>query len=250
MTPFQRKIKSLGQAKFLPIKLNNIPEKLDEKTLEELVIKLKESHNTDTNTRNRIVESHIRLGLTIAGRFAYKVKFKVEDIVGEMLLCIVESVSRFCSGASYNNEITPFIIARIHSKLSRFLEEDRIVYMPGRTVRYYTITGSSKLDKLPTEIYLVQGGTMGTGVDEYEGPEHFKGAYVLPEIEDDHTESEVLELLDKVTTNFIEKKIIRLRVEGYSYKEIEPIVGYSQASISIMVQNIEKRFDKIYKISS
>jgi len=249
-TPFQRKIKSLGRAKFLPIKLGNIPPQLDGKVLEDLVIKLKQSENKDSDTRNKIVEGHIRLGLTIAGRFAFKVKFKVEDIVGEMLLCLVESVGRFCSGASYNNEITPFIITHIHSRLSKFLEEDRIVCMPGRTVRYYAVTGSSKLDKIPTEIYLAQKGTLAINMDEYEGPSDFNGEYIMLETLDDHSKSEVLELLDKVTTNFIEKKIIRLRAEGYSYKEIEPLVGYSQSSISIMVQNIEKRFDKIYKVSS
>jgi DNA-directed RNA polymerase specialized sigma subunit len=250
MTPFQRKLKSLGKAKFLPIKLNNIPERLDEIVLKELVIQLKESKNTNIEIRNRIVEGHIRLGLSIAGRFANKVKFKVEDIIAEMLLCIVESVNRFCSGFSYDNEITPFIISSIHSKLSKFLEEDRVVYMPGRTVRYYTMIGSDKLYKAPTEIYLVEKGSIGIDVDDYEGPEAFKGAYILPETEDDHSESEIFEILDKVTNNFIEEKIIRLRAEGLSYKEIEPLVGYSQASICIMVQNIEKRFDKIYKASS
>lgn len=249
MTPFQKKMRSLGPAKYLPIRINNLPAQIPEEELAKLVQQLKENRSL-LSVKNKIIEGHLRLGISIAARFASKSKFRVDDLVGEMLLCIVESVPRFCGGRGYDNNITPYLVSCIHSRLSTFIEEDRTIHMPGRTVRHYTATGSNKLDKMPLQIYLAQGGTISTSMDEYEGPENFKSPYILPETIDDHSGMEVLEILDKVTNNFIEKRVIKLRAEGLSYKEISPLVGYSQASISIMVQSIEERFNKMYKTSS
>jgi DNA-directed RNA polymerase specialized sigma24 family protein len=248
MTPFQRKLKSLGNSKFIPYRYNNIPPQLDEKILEELVIKQKNPETRNIETRNKIVEGHMSMGLNIAARFAFKYKYYAEDIIAEMFLCLVKGVNRFCITAiSEDNNITPYLTTRIHSRLSRIIEEKGMIHMPGRTFRHYVTIGSDKADKIPSQIYLAQGTTATVEVDEYEGPTNIRGQYILPETVDDHVSSEIMEILEKLTRDFIAKKIIKLRIEGYTYKEIEPIVGKSQASISIIIRDIEEKFDKIYK---
>jgi hypothetical protein len=245
MTPFQRKIRSLGPRKYLPYKINNLPPKLDDKELEQLVVDYR-NNPSSIETRNRIVGGHLKLVLSIAARFAYKYKYRVDDLIGESFLSLVEAVIRFCTLPGYNNNITPYVVANTHSELLKYIEKDRTISMPGRTIRYYAMIGSNKLNRIPTQILLVQGsGDIDKNKDSYEN-QVFDGKYILPETEDDHSSSEALEILDKVTSNFIEKRIIKLRAEGYSYKEMVPMVGYCVSSISIMVQNIEKRFNKIY----
>jgi RNA polymerase sigma factor (sigma-70 family) len=246
LTPFQRKIRSIGHGKFLSHRFKNLPEKLESEELEKLVIELKSKPNNE-EIRNKIINSHLRLGVSIASRYGSKHNNRIDDLVGEMFLALVEGVIKFCKDSSYDNNITPYLVSRIHGKLSTYIENDRVIHMPGRTVRHYTATGSSKLDKIPNQVYLNQGSRDSELNDSYEGTGRFDGQYILPETVDDNSESEVLEILNKVTNNFIEKRIIQLRAEGYSYREIGPMVGYSQSSIATMIAAIEKRFDKKYK---
>ncbi len=252
MTPFQRKIKSLGYSKYLPITFKDLPPRLNEDILKIKVNSLKKLIIENNNEaiiiiRNEIVGGHLRLGVSIAARFATKSKFRIDDLIGEMFLSLIESVTKFCTDSGYDDNITPYIITCIHSRLLEYIESDHTIYIPGRTVRYYSAIGSNKLDKLPHQIHLVQNGIIGRNTDESENSEEFSGPYVIPEIYDDYKINEILEILDKVTPNFIEKRIIELRVEGYSYKEISPLVGYSQSAISRMLSEIEQRFNKIYK---
>ena len=121
--------------------------------------------------------------------------------------------------------------------------------MPSRTMRYYAEKGRYKsLEKVPSQITLFDDA-VNEDADNYEAMK-INAPYIIPKSNDDRSEAEVMEILNKVANNFIEKRVIQLRVEGYTYQEIGPLVGYSKSSISIMLQDIEKRFDKMYKESS
>ncbi len=253
MTPFQRKIKSLGHAKIYPKNLDKVPERLPDEEILELVIKLRElKYNQRSKEfiiiRDKIIYSHMKLAVSIASRFGYKFKNKIDDLVGEAFLVLVRYVGVAAIRLNDNN-ITPYLKSALHGELGEYINEDKTVHMPGRTVRYFGEKGRYiSLEKIPFKITLLNDTpNKGEDTDAYEYNNAMQNSYIIPETSDDKTESEVLEILDKVTPNLIEKRVIELRAQGYTYQEIGPKVGCSKSSISIMVQNIEERFNKEYK---
>ncbi len=233
MTPFQKKIRSLTRRKFLPRKPYDAKPKLKPEELEQLVIRLKGGDNT---VINEIVEAHMRLGISIAARYASNHPKKVDDLIGVMGLALVKSVWK-AKRKLIDNNITPFITSYIHGELMKFIEEDRCVHIPGRTVRHYANKGDSRLEKPPVQVPLSQND-----FNEEENNESFR---VVIEIRDQSL-LEVNECLDKAATTIIEKRIIELRAEGHTYVEISPQVGYSKSKIEIIVNSIEEKFSKYF----
>lgn len=249
MNEFQRKIKSLTHNKYLPIKLDNLPNRLSNEELEKLVIKLKElkykqRYPEFIEIRNEIVKSHMKLAVSIASRFGSLAKNHVDDLVGESFYILIK-YTKMAAEKLTDNNITPYLISGLHGDLNKLITEGSIVYMPERTVRYYGEKGRYfSLSKMPFRITLLSNDPK-----KEEESENFKGSYIIPETSDIkiRIESEVMEVLDKVTTNFIEKRVIQLRSEEYTYKEIGPLVGLSTSAVALVVQDVERRFDKEYK---
>lgn len=244
MTPFQKKIRRLTRKKFLPPQLFSAPERIPPDKLTSLVTRLKSG---DTEVINEIVMGHLRLGLHIASRYGSLYPDKIDDIVGVMTLALVKYV-RKARHALRDNNITPYLTTNIHEKILDFVENDHCVNMPSRTVRHYVYTGNSKLDTVPVPIAIHKDY-----YEEYESPNHqdiYKspensGSFVVLETTDENL-IEINELLEKVTPDFIERRVIELRAQGYTYSEISPQVGYSVSSIHLIVNTVEKRFMRIY----
>lgn len=241
MTPFQRKIRSLGKGGYIASEIKDLPQKLDKAVLEELVTELRKplfSLDRKREIRNKIVNGHMRLGMYIAARYAFKYKSKSPgDIIGEMSLALIEAVDRAAYKLTDNN-ITPFISSAIHSALMTFIEEDRIVKVPGRSIRHYNKINFIKLDKFPRQIEMIDQGY--NSEDELLSSEYV----VIPQTEDDHSVMEIQEILDQVTFNVTEKKIVELRAEGCTFEEIGPKVGYGKSYIETILLDIKNRFNK------
>ncbi len=255
MNAFQRKIKSLTHGKFIVKRLANIPNRISSEEMEQLVIKLRTFKDDQESkefivVRDQIVYGHMRLAISIASRFSFLNKHRAEDLIAEAFLILVKKVNQAVIALKDNN-ITPYLTSSLHGELSEFISKDRSMKMPNRTIRYYIEKGRyTSLEKIPSQIALVvDKPSEEKDQNEYENFV-FKGPSITPQIEDDHSESEVLEILDKVTKNFIEKRIIELRAEGYTYQEIGPKVGCSKSSICIIIQTIEEKFNKLYKKGS
>lgn len=237
MNPFQQRIWRVTKKKYLPFKIKNLPSQIEKKELEKLVIQLRKG---DKKVINKIVEGHLCLALSIAARWGYLFANKIDDIVGVAQLELVNATYRAITNLKDNN-ITFYLSASIHGAIKEFVENDNVINMPSRTIRYYIKKGDIRADNIPKEISLLEQNP------EFELRD--QASYIVPEITKDNEEKliEVQELINKITNDYLEKKIIFLRAQGYTYDEIGPKVGYSSTKICIIVQSIEKKFNKLYK---
>ncbi len=247
MTPFQKKIRSLGRRKFLPEWFQDLPPRLEADILEQLVIKLRKG---DKSTINPIIEGHMRLGVSIAGRYGYKYPTKIDDLIGVMQLALTYS-TRIAKYKLTNNVITPYLVSRIHSALLRFIEDDHIVKVPGRTVRYYFEKGDVRLETLPMQTKMCENSGEGNHEDIMDNGNNSSfnndGYIYVPQIFNEELKIvDLNEVIDKVTRGYIEKRVIELRAKGYSYEDISPQVGCSVSKISIIVRTVEEKFNEIY----
>jgi hypothetical protein len=211
----------------------NLPERIHPDRLRELVPKLRKG---DDSVKEEIILGHLKLGAIIAGSYARYVG-RDDDLFGQAQLAITKAVNEASRGTLYDNNITPYITAHIHSHIQKFYEEDKDVFVRGRTVRRWVERRLEKARQLPSKIAVVKGDITASDIEE--------SVFVMvPEVMDDNVGIEIREILDKVTTTHIEKKIVELRSQGYTYEEISPKIGLGISRISQLLCQIEERFNK------
>lgn len=106
----------------------------------------------DEEAKALIIESHIRLALSVVTRYVVHFPHKSDDLVSEALMAVVESVegAKDNLGPPYN--ISGWIVKSIHNKLSGYLNQDTVVRIPDWLVRkggtaYFTQLDDQKVDK-------------------------------------------------------------------------------------------------------
>lgn len=249
MSPFQRRIQGLTKRKYLPFKIENLPPQIENKELEGLVIQLKRfkygiNQGNKKEIVNKIVKGHLRLALNIASRWGYLFQNKIDDICGVAQLELIKATYRAITNLEDNN-ITYYLSTSIHGAIKNFVENDNVFNVPARTIRYYIDKGDPRVNKLPKEIYLFDHDTEENSENVNQG--YGNQSSMVPEIiSNEEKLIETQELIDKITNDYIEKRIIELRAEGYTYDEIGPQVGFCSSKICIIVQNIEKKFNSLY----
>lgn len=226
MTPFQKQNQNLTKRKCYIANIDKLPPSLPSVELEKLVIQLKTAIKEERNNiRNKIVEAHLKIGMYIAARYSLRCPNELDDIVSVMELALVKAVYRARNRLKDNN-ITPYIIARIHGAIRDYIKNPKLYGMSGRTLDYYIEKGDQRGDNPP---YQIQ-----EEINNFTTKENDEELFLIKE------------LLDKSSHGYIEKRIIELRTEGYTYGEIGPMVGYCKARVQIIVSNIEDKFNTLY----
>lgn len=183
---------------------------IPESELKVLVQRLRQGDNT---VKSSIIEGHLGLAAQIVGRNVTVAENRrdTDDWVSEAFLAVCAAVDRAAENLVDDN-ITPYIIASIHSMLARFIAENRLIYVPYSTFRLYQGT----LQPVMTESFV-----------DYE----IKTKNIL----------EIQEIFDLACHTSTERKILDMRKRGYTDQEIGQAIGVHRMLIMRMRQTIEQR---------
>lgn len=196
----------------------NLKKQIPPTELIDLVHRLKTG---DTNALKIIIEGHMRLCMQIVGRYLTYFKYDLaDDLVGEALLGLTETVHRAVTKLR-DDYITPYIVASVHSCLSRFLRENKTVRVPARSQRHYKI-GQVIISELTEESNIKQ---------------------LEPDIFD---AIEFYDLLDKACKTSVDREILRLRCKLFSDEEISKSIGLSRSTVAKLRLAIEQRLKELY----
>ncbi len=222
-----------------------IPQKLPEKILEDLIIKLREGVATDRE-KQTIYEGHIRLAINIAGRYAHQVPHKTQDLVSEAMLAVGIAIRNVASGKKIllDSNFTPYCVAKIHSMVSAFVDNDRVVRMPQTTYSKAKRNGA-ELEPLKTTQRPVDAG-------EYNDEFHSKRRCRVNHRYRCQTQSNtnlslINDMITRSVTTASEKKVIDLKRQEYTDKEVAQLLGKSVCWVGIHRRRVEERFVKLEK---
>lgn len=153
---------------------------------------------------DHLIEAHMRLGCSIAGRY---VKFggDPDEMVSAAMLGICDAVDRFKKDKTKTDNITGYIIAYIHQHCSKTLRRDRAVPSPQR--RKFTKT------------------------------EELRDA-----IENDFNIVDFDDLLEMIIKDERDAMIVDLRRQGFTDEMISKETGIPRATITMVRLNLLKRY--------
>lgn len=170
---------------------------------------------------NRIIMSHIRLGMSIVSYYAVRWPNKVDLLVAEMLYCLVNSTDLIAKGAIDCHDepnVTGYLVTAIKGHLNKVGCRDRVMSIdPSRYKRgisHVAISMSAILDLEKTN-YVRKGKTM---LDELV-------------VKQDST-SDLLEMVLSCTEYDTERDVVFLRIAGFKDEEIGNKLGLSKMRIS------------------
>jgi len=197
--------------------LGNLPSPLPE---QELIYQIKKLREGDIHARDIIIMGHMRLGVTIAARYASYFPDSREDILAEMYCGILDAIGKV--DRLKDNGISGWIVSHIHGHIANFLRENKLIHIPRSSdVKHYFHSYFSmeygKEDEDNTA-YV------------YSGP-----ISILPFTVDD----------DKlVVTDFLnhlskrEAKIVQMKMEGYTDREIASKIGLTASRIGQILKEV------------
>lgn len=227
----------------------NLPQPLPEDTLTDLVIKL--CHGDSTNTfgtdhadkrphvMGAIIKGHIRLASQIAGRYMWKHPLKSEDIVSAAMFGLVQAVE-WAPERLRDHNITPYIVTTIHRFISEYLERDHLVRIPRNEY--------SK--RLQANKYIPIIFDIDPKEDDEENREYDTVGSFDPPVYDTDKPIEFEDLCDRLELTYEERRIIDLRVKGYTQQEVGEIIGKKRQWIGFVLEKLQERYIKIFGESS
>lgn len=180
-----------------------LPEPMEPEKLDLLVSRLRAG---DASVCHTIIEHHLRLTLDICAKYARLIPSKVDDMVGHACLTLAKTVTTEIP--LVDNNITPYLVSRIHGALSDFVRRDSVVpHRKDSTIK--------PLDSL-------KGHTPTR-----------RGQQDMIALSD---------LIEHCVHTPEEEKVIGLRREGYKDPEIANILGISTSSVNALKNRVYRRF--------
>lgn len=211
----------------------NLPDKVPEPLLSTMVARLRDG---DMDVSHYIVMGHVRLAAQIVGRYLWKHNHKTDDLVSAAMFGICQAVKWAADGRMYDNRITPYIVQTIHRYIQEYLEHDHIVPIPRKEFSkkmrnqehapyYYWLSANIDGDEENTE-YISN--------DAWQTYE--------PRVEDVGIEIEFNDLCEHMLLSDMERKIIDMRIEDYTLKEIGEKLGTSHQYIEQILHGLKERY--------
>lgn len=225
-----------------------LPCEADPTELDALVAKLRAG---DPSVRQRIVELHVRLVTSIAGRMV--ASNLVDDAIQEANAALLEIVD-YAPIALTDNNITAYITASVRFEIRRLMGCNRVVYMPGRTFRDRAAKGKISRDGNNFEPTLVgvvstmklvmteEREALSVDHDIFSINQYMPG-YTIPEARPETPSVETLDVLDHAIQTSQEQSFVEMAREGYTFKEIGERYDVSTSWVGKVISRVEKRFD-------
>lgn len=217
----------------------NLPEKIPAEELEELVIKLRAG---DSSVAPRIMQGHIRLACQIAGRYMWAYGRKSDDIICAAMLGIAQAV-QWARERMHDNNIAPYITTTVHRHIADYLEKDHLIPIPRSQFRK-AIKEQKDIDFVP--LYFQFKPTMA---DMDNSVAHDDREYDFePGIIDFENALECEDFYAELELTDTERKVINLRIENYTMKEIGEHLGLSKMRISQLINGLQDKFGRYMKL--
>lgn len=164
-----------------------------------------------------LIRGHMRLGMAVVSE-CYRPTL-IDDLVGEMLLALTESVNRIVTGAipAEHTNITAYIRASLRFRVWRF------------------ICSYSRILGVRIETHRLR---------EKKGKPRFKQTNSIPVLacpNQNHRLLELKEVIDSVIENELERQIINLRLSGCTDVQIGEALDYTAARIGQIRRAIADR---------
>lgn len=227
----------------------NLPQQLPENELRDLVIQLcygdglsdfpTNTGDTRTHVMGAIIKGHIRLASQIAGRYMWRHPHKTEDIVAAAMLGLVKAVE-WAPTRLEDTNITPYIVSTIHRHISDFLETDHLIKIPRDAYK----------KRLQANKYIPIIFDIDPKEDDEENREYDTVGSFDPPVYDTDKPIEFEDLCSSLELTHEERRIIDLRVKGYTQQEVGEIIGKKRQWIGFVLEKLQERYIKIFGESS
>lgn len=179
---------------------------------EQLVKDLKNGKDTS----EQIIMSHLRLVMSIVAPIASRHPQHRADLESEALLATTRAVNRVkrAEYQLYDNNITPYISGCVKPALKRYIAKTHMIPIPSETISYNRRNG------IQTTFDRVMVTDVVCASKKHE------------------VSLEVLELVEMCITNNAECKVVKMRLQGYTFDEISQELGFMNESRSRQIFNL------------
>jgi DNA-directed RNA polymerase specialized sigma subunit len=192
-------------------KMINAPERISESRLAELVKGLRDG---DLSTHGEIIEGHIKLAITIAGRYIRICPRKSEELVSESMFGLMYAVKK-AQEKMIDDNVTSWIASCCHRFAQRFLISDNVIRVPPTSAKRCGIIVI--VTRLTVDVTTASTGPL----------------------------CDFMDMIESCAKTDFDRKILDLRIQGYNDKEIGESLGVSQQHVSKMRDKMRSRFDAI-----
>ncbi len=211
------------------------PHELTDAELLDCVIKLKKRSNEELITK--LILHHRPLAFKIAGLISKRhAPSRAEDIRSAAMHGITQGVRWICPGFNrledYN--ITPYLASCCYSFISQFIEYDRVIRVPHSSLkkREDDFDGHAGIP-----VFLV-----GQMRDDDGSGEELLASGSEVQLSTAEPEALVKELMGKICKTETERRVLDLRMEGRSQKEIAFLVKLSYQRIAQILLTIKEAY--------
>lgn len=165
----------------------------------------------DKDAMDQMAVGHIRLAISIVNRYisVYNLKYYAHELDSAAFEGIVVAVSKIASGKLTHDNATGYIVKYTHQYVSNCARNSSVVRFP-RTAKRRSI------EPLPNEIL---GKSETDMIDAWD-------------------------LVENISTNDTEKRILKLKIEGCTDFEIGAQLGLSRLKVLRIRGNLLKRYQK------
>jgi DNA-directed RNA polymerase specialized sigma subunit len=193
-----------------------LPTRIEPTILESLVLRLRKG---DITVISQIVDGHIRIAMQIVSRYHARLGRidLCEDMLSEAFVAIVKGC-RDAHAKLTDNNITPFLISKIHSAISDFIDRAKTIAVPPSTYRFN-----------------------GTLAPEFE------------ELQDVQSRDNVLntligaELYSRICVTKMQQELVSLRDAGYSDYDIAKVFGVSRVTVTRLRNDIGSKLRELIR---
>lgn len=211
------------------------PHQLTDAELLDCVIKLK--RRTNEELIQKVILHHRPMAFKIAAiKSRQHASNRTEDIKSAAMYGLTQGVRWICPGHNrledYN--ISPYLASCCYSFISKFIEYDRVIRVPHSSLRWRESDFDGH-DGIP--VLLV-------GQVRQDDDQHRDLLSEGAEVQQPTAEPQALvnELMGRICTNPTERKILDLRMEGRTEKEIAYLVGLCYQRVAQILLKIKQAY--------
>lgn len=186
-------------------------------------------HAGSIEAAHRAILSHVRLGLTLVGRYMALLGCmnKADDLASAAMEGLCAGISKIREDGLPHTNLTGYLTEYMHRYISDALDRFANVRVPARTVRDKKAKGEELnrpvVIELTDSIIEQQFDRMKRGMDRIE----------------------LEELLEKIVQSDTERKIIDLRMEGFKDDYIGQTIGLSTTTVFLIRRELQNRFQEL-----
>jgi len=202
-----------------PLGQSDLPNQMSE---EELHAKTEAHKQGDDSVKDDLILGHVRLTLQICGGYVGRYPHKKDDIVSAAMLGLVKAVDRAREHLDHDN-ISGYITLKIHSHISDYLKNDKLIRGPADLVPYTMSIANRSMDQDAGEYY-----------------NDAENVVLPPQYDED----------DIIINDFLnqlpgmQRKIVELKLMSYTNNEIAKRLGVSTGYIWQILLKVQEKLRK------